>query len=80
MADVCALNLLLDTPPDLRNAQLADLRKQLGAATTVAAIEPEHALAGDVVLLCERGRLKVELVLSPEAQPGIQKLVLTVVE
>jgi hypothetical protein len=26
---------------------------------------------------CERGRLRVELTLSPEAQPGIRKLVFT---
>ncbi len=77
VADACAVNLLLDTPAGLRNAELADLRKRLGHVTTVAALEPEHALAGKLVLACERGRLKVELVLSPEAQPGIQKLVLT---
>jgi hypothetical protein len=47
---------------------------------TVEAIEPEHALAGDFVLACERGRLNVELVLSPEARPGIQKLVLAIQE
>ncbi|WP_395711092.1 serine hydrolase domain-containing protein [Reyranella sp.] len=78
VADACAVNLLLDTPPDLRNAQLAELKQRLGGATTVAAIEPEHALAGHVVLACARGRLKVELVLSPEARPGIQKLTFTV--
>ena len=77
VADACAVNLLLDTPAGLRNAELADLRKRLGHVTTVAALEPEHALAGKLVLACERGRLQVELVLSPEAQPGIQKLVLT---
>lgn len=78
VADACAVNLLLDKPARLRNAELADLKKRLGKATTVAAIEPEHALAGDIVLACERGRLKIELVLSPEARPGIQKLVFAV--
>lgn len=80
VADACAVNLLLDTPPGLRNAKLADLKMRLGKGVTVEAIEPEHALACDFVLACERGRMKVELVLSPEARPGIQKLVLTIQE
>jgi CubicO group peptidase (beta-lactamase class C family) len=79
-ADACAVNLLRDTPPSLRNARLAELKKRLGKGVTVEAIEPEHALAGDFVLACERGRLNVELVLSPEARPGIQKLVLAIQE
>ncbi|MGD9879807.1 MAG: serine hydrolase domain-containing protein [Reyranella sp.] len=78
MAEACAVNLLLDTPAGLRNAELADLKKRLGKATAVATIKPEHALAGEFVLACERGHLKVELVLSPEAQPRIQKLVFSV--
>lgn len=74
VADMCAPNLLLDTPPSLRDAEIADLKKRLGEGT-VEAIEPRHALAGCFTLACERGRLKVTLVLSPERQPRIQKLV-----
>ena len=74
VADACAPNLLLDTPAGLRNAELAGLKKSLGEGT-VATIEPTHALAGCFALACTRGRLKVTVVLSPERQPGIQKLV-----
>ncbi|MFO1082895.1 MAG: hypothetical protein U1E23_19985, partial [Reyranellaceae bacterium] len=77
IADSCAVNLLLDTPPRLRNAELADLKRRLGGGMAEG-IEPVHALAGRFVLACERGRLKVALTLSPEAQPRIQKLVFTV--
>jgi serine-type D-Ala-D-Ala carboxypeptidase/endopeptidase len=77
VADACAPNLLLDTPPPLRNAELADLKKRLGEGT-VEAIEPTHALAGRFILACARGRLKVAVTLSPERQPGIQKLVFEV--
>lgn len=73
VADACAPNLLLDMPPPLRNAELADLKKRLGAGT-VEEIEPRHALAGSFTLACARGRLKVTVVLSPERRPGIQKL------
>lgn len=75
-ADACAVNLLLDTPAALRNAQLAELKKRFGEGRAEA-IDPRHALAGSFILACERGRVKVELSLSPEAQPGIQKLVLS---
>lgn len=73
-AEVCAPNLLLDTPPPLRNAELTGLRKRLGEGA-VERIEPTHALAGHFILACARGRLKVAVTLSPERQPGIQKLV-----
>ena len=79
VADACAVNLLLDTPPALRNAELANLKKRLGEGR-VEAIEPTHALAGSFILACERGRLKVTLILSPEPQPGIQKLVFEVAD
>ena len=75
-ADACAMNLLLDTPAALRNAELADLKKRFGEGRAEA-IDPRHALAGSFILSCERGRVKVELTLSPEAQPGMQKLVFT---
>jgi CubicO group peptidase (beta-lactamase class C family) len=77
VADACAPNLLLDTPPPLRNARLADLKRKLGEGT-VESIEPMHALGGTFALACARGRLKVTLNLSPEWQPGIQKLVFDV--
>ncbi|HKP35114.1 MAG TPA: serine hydrolase domain-containing protein [Sphingomicrobium sp.] len=73
VAEACASNLLLDTPSPLRNAELADLKKRLGEGT-VETIEPTHALAGHFVLACAHGRLKVAVTLSPERQPGIQKL------
>ena len=78
VADACAPNLLLDTPRPLRNAELADLKKRLGEGT-VATIEPTHAMAGQFTLACARGRLKVAVTLSPERQPGIQKLLFEVV-
>jgi len=74
IADACAVNLLLDTPPPQRNAELAALKRKFGEAT-LAAIEPTHALAGTAVLACANGRLRVQLLLAPDARNGIQKLV-----
>ena len=70
---VFAENLLLDLPAPLRNAELARLKQQLGEGK-LELIEPTHALAGRFTMACERGRLSGKIVLSPEAEPGIQKL------
>ncbi len=72
---VFAENLLLDMPAVRRNAELAKLRQQLGEGY-LESIEPTHALSGRFVLACERGRLRGTIILSPEAEPAIQKLTL----
>jgi serine-type D-Ala-D-Ala carboxypeptidase/endopeptidase len=73
---VFAVNFLLDTPAPLRNAELARLKATLGEGR-LERIEPTHALAGRFTLACERGRLEGTVILSPDAEPGIQKLRLT---
>jgi CubicO group peptidase (beta-lactamase class C family) len=72
-SSVFAENLLLDMPPPLRNAELARLKQQLGEGH-LDSIEPTHALAGRFVMTCDKGRLRGTIILSPEAEPGIQKL------
>jgi CubicO group peptidase (beta-lactamase class C family) len=71
-----AVNFLLDTPAPLRDAELASLKQRLGAGR-LERIEPIHALAGRFVLACANGRLNGTITLSPEADTGIQKLVLS---
>ncbi len=71
-----AVNFLLDTPAGLRDAELASLKARLGEGR-LERIEPVHALAGRFVLACAKGRLYGTIALSPEADCGIQKLVLT---
>jgi CubicO group peptidase (beta-lactamase class C family) len=73
---VFAENLLLDMPARLRNAELARLKQQLGEGR-LESIEPTHALAGRFVVACDRGRLRGKVILSPEDEPGIQKLTWT---
>src|SRR5205814_6665484 len=72
-AALFAENLLLDMPARLRNAELVRLTQQLGEGR-LESIEPKHALAGQFVIACEKGRLRGTLILSPQAEPGIQKL------
>ena len=71
-----AVNFLLDTPAPLRDAELAALKQQLGEGS-LARIEPIHALAGRFALVCAKGRLNGTVTLSPEADSGIQKLVMS---
>jgi CubicO group peptidase (beta-lactamase class C family) len=71
-----AVNFLLDTPAPLRDAELASLKQRLGEGR-LECIEPIHALAGRFVLACVKGRLNGTITLSPEADSGIQKLVLS---
>lgn len=72
---VFAVNFLLDMPARFRNAELAALKQSLGAGR-LETIEPVHALAGRFTLACAQGRLRGTITLSPDAAPGIQKLVL----
>jgi serine-type D-Ala-D-Ala carboxypeptidase/endopeptidase len=76
-APVFAENLLLDMPARFRDAELAQLKQRLGEGR-LDTIEPSHALAGRFVLACERGRLRGSITLSPDPEPGIQKLTFTV--
>ena len=76
---VFSVNFLLDLPAPLRDGELAALKQRLGEGR-LEAIEPVHALGGRFTLACERGRLAGTIVLSPDAEPGIQKLVLSVEE
>jgi len=71
-----AVNFLLDTPAPLRDAELASLKQRLGEGR-LERIEPIHALAGRFVLACAKGRLNGTVTLAPEADSGIQKLVLS---
>jgi hypothetical protein len=70
-----AVNFLLDTPPSLRDAELAALKAKMGEGQ-LDGMEPIHALAGRFTLACAHGRLKGTVILSPDAEPGIQKLTL----
>lgn len=75
-AAVFAENLLLDMPAPQHDVELGRLKQQLGEGR-LASIEPTHTLAGRFVIACERGRLSGTIILSPEAEPGIQNLTLS---
>jgi D-alanyl-D-alanine-carboxypeptidase/D-alanyl-D-alanine-endopeptidase len=75
--NLLAVNFLLDLPARLCNAHFASLKQHAGDGAVVESIEPSHKLAGRFTLKCAKGRLSGTIILSPDPQPGIQKLVLT---
>ena len=68
-----AINVLLDRPADERNRELADLAARLGALERIEA-EPINALQAKLVLVCARGKVRGELLLTGEKPPRIQTL------
>jgi D-alanyl-D-alanine-carboxypeptidase/D-alanyl-D-alanine-endopeptidase len=69
-----AENLLLDRDAGLRNAELAALRQKVGACAANKPPAADHALSATLVLDCERGPLKVTLLLAPTAPASLQRL------
>jgi D-alanyl-D-alanine-carboxypeptidase/D-alanyl-D-alanine-endopeptidase len=68
-----AANLLADLPLAARNGLLAEARSKFGDGR-LDRIEARHALAGRVVLACERGEVACDLALTPGADPKLQVL------
>lgn len=76
---VLAVNFLPDLPARFRDRELAELKQKLGEGR-IEKIDGIHALSGRFTLACARGRLKGTIILSPDAEPGIQKLTWAVEE
>src|SRR5471030_900124 len=73
IGSVLAGNFLLDMPARFRDAELTALKKRLGDGR-LESIEPIHKLAGRFTMICAHGRLRGTITLSPDTEPGIQKL------
>lgn len=73
LLDMAADNLMRDRSLDLRSRDLRALRSRWGAVNALR-VEPEHRLAGRVILSCERGDVAFHLSLAPRPQVAIQRL------
>jgi CubicO group peptidase (beta-lactamase class C family) len=72
--DVLAMNLLLDRDATLRNSEIAALKAKAGACAAAPPYSADSAMGGTFELACERGKLKVTLLLAPTAQASLQRL------
>jgi hypothetical protein len=71
------MNFFLDRDAALRNADLAALRQKTGACAPASPAIGDGALSGTFEFICERGTLKVNIILAPTATPTLQKLEFT---
>jgi CubicO group peptidase (beta-lactamase class C family) len=75
--DAFAVNLLLDRRTDLRNRDLAAAKGALGNIIDDGSLTTESGMAGTFSYRCERGRLRVRVLLAPTVPPAMQKLEFT---
>jgi hypothetical protein len=75
--DALAMNFLMDRDATHWAADLAELKAEVGACDTGAAISPTGALSGRFTWRCALGRINGVVLLAPTATPRIQSLALT---
>jgi serine-type D-Ala-D-Ala carboxypeptidase/endopeptidase len=72
--EALAMNFLMDRSAELRNAEIAALKVKYGECRIAPPITTDSALSGSFDFSCERGKLKIELILAPTRPDMIQKL------
>jgi hypothetical protein len=72
--DALAMNLLLDRDATLRNAEIAALKQKSGACAAAPPYSADSATGGTFELACERGRVKLTLLLAPTTPASLQRL------
>jgi D-alanyl-D-alanine-carboxypeptidase/D-alanyl-D-alanine-endopeptidase len=72
--EALAMNVLLDRGVVQRNAQIASLKQTLGTCSAAAPIRSDSAMSATITFPCERGTLRVRVVLAPAAPPSLQTL------
>ena len=69
-----AENLLLDRDADLRNAELAEIRRKAGTCRAPQPPLADKAMGGTLTLACELGTVRVTLLLAPTTPATLQRL------
>jgi D-alanyl-D-alanine-carboxypeptidase/D-alanyl-D-alanine-endopeptidase len=69
-----APNVLKDQGAPLRNARIAELKKELGACKLAGSQESDTAMSATLVYDCGRGTLKVKVILAPTVPATLQSL------
>ena len=69
-----AMNLLLDRDATLRNAEIAALKAKTGTCAAAPPYSASSAMGGTFELACERGKVKVTLLLAPTTPASLQRL------
>ncbi|MBC8025626.1 MAG: beta-lactamase family protein [Steroidobacteraceae bacterium] len=69
-----AMNLLLDRDAALRNSEIAALKEKTGACAATPPYFADSATGGTFELACERGKVKLTLLLAPTTPASLQRL------
>lgn len=76
--EALAMNFLLDRSAALRNSDIAAVKKKVGGDCHPGSpITTDSAMSGSFDYVCERGKLKIDLILAPTHPATIQKLEFT---
>lgn len=70
--EALAMNVLLDRDATRRNAEIAALKAKLGACRAPEPIVADNAMSTMLTLPCERGTLRVRIVLAPTTPAAMQ--------
>jgi hypothetical protein len=77
-AAIVAENFFLDRSIAERSADAKTKLQQIGAVRSIGGLVPENQLRGRFPIIGEKGRLEVFFTLTPERNPRVQELQLTV--
>lgn len=77
--DILAMNFLMDKGAKTLAAELTRLKAAVGTCEVSASITPTGALSGTFTWRCAHGRVRGNLLLSPDTPPRIQRLDLNLV-
>jgi len=75
--EALAMNVLLDSDTAHRNAELAALKRRLGACLRPEPLTTDSAMSVTAHFQCERGRMKAYVLLAPTRPATIQSYTLT---
>lgn len=71
--EMLAMNFLMDRGLEMWASELTKLKSAAGACETGAPVRPTGALSGTFNWRCEHGRIRGNILLSPEMPPRIQR-------
>ncbi|MEJ0087460.1 MAG: serine hydrolase domain-containing protein [Pseudomonadota bacterium] len=72
-----AMNFLLDRSAALRNRDIADLKRKLGACQPAIPADTDTAMSATLTFACERGTLSAKIILAPTSPATLQTLEFT---
>lgn len=80
LPELFAENFYLDKPLDQRKKEIAEIFKQAGDIVETTDLVPENQLRGTFTIACSKKKIRVFFTLTPENDPLIQQLVLTLID